>query len=113
MLVRFVNEIALDWIFFKDEQIEAPTKKARLSFFWLGVLNMLSDLAFSVLIINYLMNTNNQPRKIVDNVDESSDKLIDEPMRVSSNIRPKSSHYMEDSKAGAHLSKSQGEANPN
>ena len=59
MLVRFVNEIALDWIFFKDEKIEAPTKKARLAFFWLGVLNMLSDLAFSVLIINYLMNTNN------------------------------------------------------
>ena len=60
MLVRLVNEIALDWIFFKDEQLEVPTRKARKAFFWLGVLNMFSDLAFSGLIINYLMTTNSQ-----------------------------------------------------
>ena len=95
MLVRFINEIALDWIFFRDEEIELPTKKARKAFFYLGVLNMLSDLAFSVLIINYLMTTNAQQRNVVEDLDES-ENLIVEPPRASSNIRPKSNHYMEE-----------------
>ena len=100
MTVRFVNEIALDWIFFKDEEIEVPTHKSRLAFFWLGCITMFSDLAFSVLIINYLMNTNASQREEqkVEGEDESENMIV-EPPRTSINLHPKSNHYMEERKA--------------